>query len=64
MSTLVKFFKVTELPATLEPSSFYYVNDGGDIAESWLTDTLGVAKQIGNTTMVETIVSAIDGGTF
>ena len=64
MSLIVKFFKVTELPLSLEPDAFYYVNDGDDIAEAWLTNTAGVAKKIGNTIMIENIVSQIDGGTF
>lgn len=54
----IQFFKVNSLPGTLQPDSFYYVANGG-YAESYLTDTAGNAKAIGNSAMIETIASAL-----
>ena len=59
----VRFFKVTSLPATLEPDAFYYV-ENGDYAEAYLTDTSGVAKKIGNTDMIEELTQDINAGFF
>lgn len=54
----LKFFKVTNLPGELEADSFYYVaND--DFAESYLTDSEGVAKAIGNSAMIEDIAEEV-----
>lgn len=61
----VKFFKMNSLPTVdKEPNAFYYINDGGDIAEAWLTDASGNEKQIGNTLMVQSTTEVLDGGTF
>lgn len=61
----IKFFKVNAFPGTPLPNAFYYVNDGiSGRAESWLTDDNAIPKQIGNTAMIEEVVSTIDGGTF
>ncbi len=54
---LVKFFKVTTLPAQLEGDSFYYVSNG-DVAESYLTNSAGVAKSLGNTAMINALIQA------
>jgi len=56
MATL-NFYKVTTLPGTLAADSLYFVSNGS-IAESYLTDSAGVAKSIGNTSMVSSIVSS------
>lgn len=52
----VKFYKVTSLPASLQPDSFYYV-ENGTFAESYLTNTNGVAKAIGNSAMIGSLVN-------
>lgn len=51
----VNFNAVLTLPAVLEPSSFYYVQNAG-VAESYLTDSTGKAKAIGNTAMVSRLI--------
>lgn len=53
---IVKFFKVTTLPGTLQPNAFYYVLNG-DYAESYLTNNAGVAKAIGNSAMITALVN-------
>lgn len=59
----VKFYKVTALPTTLTPNSFYYI-ENGDYAESYLTDNLGVAKKLGNTAMIQALTQNINAGFF
>jgi hypothetical protein len=59
----VKFYKVTVLPNTLVPNSFYYV-ENGNYAEAYLTDDSGVAKKIGNTQMIEELTLDINAGFF
>jgi len=51
------FNKVTSLPGSLEPDSFYYV-ENGSYAEAYLTDDAGVAKSIGNSTMITALATA------
>lgn len=64
MAASIKFFKVNSLPGSLEANSLYFVNNGEDYAETWVTDNSGNAKQVGNTTMIENLLTEIDGGTF
>lgn len=52
----VKFFKVATLPTPLEPNSFYYV-ENGTYTESYLTNSAGVAKSVGNSTMINALIS-------
>lgn len=52
----VKFFKVATLPTPLEPNSFYYV-ESGTYTESYLTNNAGVAKSVGNSTMINALIS-------
>lgn len=54
---LVKFFKVTTLPGTLEPDAFYYV-ENGSYAESYITNSAGVAKGVGNSAMINALIDA------
>lgn len=51
----VKFYKVTTLPGTLEANAFYYV-ENGSYAESYLTNSAGVAKSVGNTAMINALI--------
>src|SRR5690554_308214 len=53
---LVKFYKVATLPGTLEPDSFYYV-ENGSYAESYLTNSSGVARAVGNSAMINALVA-------
>ncbi len=53
----VNFYAVSALPGTLEPDSFYYVANGS-VAESYLTDKLGNAKSVGNTVMINQLITA------
>lgn len=51
----VKFFKVATLPATLQADAFYYV-ENGSYAESYLTNSAGVARAVGNTAMINALI--------
>lgn len=53
----LKFHKVNTLPGTLEADSFYYVLNG-NYAESYLTNSTGVAKAVGNTAMINALIDA------
>ena len=53
----VNFYAVIALPEPLEPNSFYYV-DNGAVAESYLTDSAGNAKSVGNTAMINQLITA------
>ncbi|RIA22678.1 hypothetical protein DFO61_3368 [Ectopseudomonas oleovorans] len=57
----VKFFKVTSLPGSLEPDSFYYV-ENGSYAESYLTNAAGVARAVGNSAMINALIAAALAG--
>ncbi len=59
--SMVKFFKVSSLPGTLEANSFYFVLNS-DYAESYITDSAGVAKSIGNSSMIESVANNLLGG--
>lgn len=50
----LKFIKATTLPGTLEPDTFYFIENGG-YAESYLTTSNGVAKSIGNSSMIQAL---------
>lgn len=53
----INFFKVASLPATLIPDSFYFVLNG-NYAESYLTDSSGSPKMIGNTVMINDLITS------
>jgi len=59
----VRFYKVLTLPTTLVPDAFYYVQNGNYV-ETYLTDSNGVAKKVGNTTMIQEVTQLIDAGYF
>ena len=59
--SMVKFFKVSTLPGTLESNSFYFVING-DYVESYLTGSTGIAKSIGNTSMIQDVALKSLGG--
>lgn len=52
----VRFYKVTTLPGTLQPDAFYYV-ENGTYAESYLTNSAGVARAVGNSAMINALIS-------
>jgi len=52
----VKFYKVATLPGTLEPDAFYYV-ENGTFAESYLTNSAGVARSVGNSAMINSLIN-------
>lgn len=52
----VKFFKVTTLPAELQPDALYFVQND-NYAESYLTDQNGVAKSVGNSVMINALIA-------
>ncbi len=53
----VKFFKVTTLPGTLQANAWYLVANGS-YAETYVTDNSGTAKMIGNSTMINQLITA------
>ena len=59
----VRFFKVTVLPTTPVPDAFYYV-ENGEYAESYLTDSEGNLKKVGNSAMVQQLTESINAGFF
>lgn len=56
MATL-NFYKLTALPGTLVADSLYFISNGSS-AESYLTDSSGVAKSLGNTAMITSVVTS------
>jgi hypothetical protein len=52
-----KFHKVTSLPGSLDADAFYYVVNGS-YAEGYVTNSAGVAKSIGNSTMINSLADA------
>lgn len=59
----VRFYKVSTLPTTLVPDAFYYVQNGNYV-EAYLTNSVGVAKKIGNTAMIQELTQTINAGFF
>ena len=59
----VAFYKVVTLPTVLVPNAFYFV-ENSNYAESYLTDDAGIAKKIGNTTMIQELTQSINAGFF
>jgi len=53
----IKFHQVVTLPTTLESDSFYFVANGS-IAEAYLTDNAGLAKLMGNSTLINQLVDS------
>ena len=53
----IKFFKVTTLPEPLEPDAFYFV-ENSTFSESYLTNNAGVARAVGNSAMITSIVNS------
>lgn len=53
----INFHQVSALPGTLQNDSFYYVINGNYV-ESYLTNNSGVAKMIGNSTMINALIDA------
>lgn len=57
----IKFHKVSTLPGVLEADSFYFVENVGagheSFAESYVTNSSGVAKSIGNSAMIEQLIT-------
>ena len=53
--------KVTALPATLEPSSLYFVlqSNTDTVSEAYVTDINGNAKGIGNTAFITQVATAV-----
>lgn len=52
----IQFFKVATLPGTLQPDSFYFV-ENGSYSESYLTNGAGVARSIGNSAMINALIN-------
>lgn len=54
----IKFYKVTSLPGTLVANAMYFV-ENGTYAETYLTNTAGVARSVGNSSMITAIANAL-----
>jgi uncharacterized protein (UPF0212 family) len=52
----VKFYKLGVLPGTLEANAVYFI-ENGSYAEHYVTNSAGVAKMVGNTTMINALIS-------
>lgn len=52
----LQFYALSALPATLEADAFYFV-ENGNYAESYITNSSGVARQIGNSLMINALVA-------
>lgn len=52
----VNFNKVTSLPGTLDPNTFYFV-ENGTFAESYITDNEGNARAVGNSAMINALIN-------
>lgn len=56
----LNFHKVTVLPGMLEANSIYFV-ENGSVAETYVTNSTGVARSVGNTSMINDVVDlAVD----
>jgi len=53
----LKFHKVTSLPGSLDPNAVYFVQNN-TYAESYITSSSGVARSIGNSAMINTLIAA------
>ena len=49
--------KVSTLPGSLQSDSWYLVSNG-NYAETYVTDNAGIAKMVGNSTMINNLISA------
>lgn len=57
----VKFYKVNTLPGTPVANAWYMVSNG-DYAETYVTNSSGVLKMVGNSTMINALITeALDG---
>lgn len=55
--TALKFHKVTTLPGTLDGNALYFVQNG-TFSETYVTNSAGVARAIGNSVMIQSIADA------
>lgn len=53
----VQFFKVTTLPGTLQANAFYLV-ENGTYAETYVTNSAGVARMVGNSVMINALIDS------
>ena len=56
----LQFYALANLPATLEADAFYFV-ENGNYAESYITNSSGDARQIGNSLMIKALVAEAIG---
>ena len=66
METL-KFFKVNQLPTTPVANAIYFVaassvGTGKEYADTYITSKTGVARKVGNTTMIQEVVADVMSG--
>ena len=56
----LKFFQVLALPGVLQPNALYFVLNGG-YTETYLTSSQAVAKAVGNSAMINALITAALG---
>jgi hypothetical protein len=54
----LRFHKVTSLPGTLEADAVYFVQSG-TVAETYVTNSAGVARSVGNTAMISSVANSL-----
>ncbi|MDG9928394.1 MULTISPECIES: hypothetical protein [unclassified Pseudomonas] len=52
---VIQFHKVAVLPGVLQSNAFYFV-ENGSYCESYVTDSAGVARSIGNSAMINALI--------
>ena len=52
----LNFYGLSALPPTLEADAFYYI-ENGTYAEAYITNSGGVARMVGNSTMINALIS-------
>lgn len=54
---VIQFHKVAVLPGVLQPNAFYLV-ENGSYCESYVTNSAGVARALGNSAMINALITA------
>lgn len=61
MSSVLRFFKSSALPAVAEANAVYFIlSPDGEVVEHYITDRFANVKPVGNTLFVERITDALD----
>ena len=55
--SVAKFHKVAVLPGSLDSNAFYFI-ENGTYAESYVTNSSGVARSVGNSVMINALIAS------